>query len=157
MQKPVRLLHYAPSISETCLLSYPAMVFSLYSQQTVLLPMPNSLLCKLIRFTHTWQFLCMLFIEDFFFYWIHRFLHHPYLYKKIHKIHHEFDFTIAYMTLYCHWAEFVMGDLFPVSSAMFIFQDKIHVFTIAMYATYTLTKTHHMHSGYKFKIFPYGL
>ena len=98
--------------------------------------------------------MAMLFIEDFFFYWVHRILHTPFLYKTVHKVHHEFDFTIAYMTLYCHWIEFLMGDMFPVSTVMFIFKNKIHVFTIAMYASYSIIKTHHMHSGYKFKIFP---
>lgn len=29
-------------------------------------------------------------IEDFYFYWVHRLLHHPALYKHIHKVHHDY-------------------------------------------------------------------
>lgn len=29
-------------------------------------------------------------IEDFYFYWVHRALHSEYLYKRLHKIHHEY-------------------------------------------------------------------
>ena len=30
-----------------------------------------------------------LYLEDFLFYWSHRALHLPYLYKYVHKTHHE--------------------------------------------------------------------
>ena len=33
--------------------------------------------------------------EDFFFYWGHRLMHLPYLYKRIHKQHHEFKNPVS--------------------------------------------------------------
>ena len=36
-----------------------------------------------------WQIPVFLVIEDFYFYWVHRFLHWKRIYKYIHKVHHE--------------------------------------------------------------------
>ena len=35
------------------------------------------------------SFLIVLFIDDMFFYWSHRAMHHPKLYKFFHRVHHE--------------------------------------------------------------------
>lgn len=40
------------------------------------------------RYTLAWQMLVFFLIEDFYFYWIHRFLHWKRIYKYIHKVHH---------------------------------------------------------------------
>ena len=109
---------------------------------------------KLISLKHLLQFLAMLVIEDYAFYWSHRLLHHPLLYKRMHKIHHEFDFTIAYMTLYCHWFEFIISDMLPIGLSLHLFQSNIHVFTVSLFASYSLFKTHYMHCGYEFMFFP---
>lgn len=34
-----------------------------------------------------------LFIDETYYYWIHRWMHHPTVFKKIHKIHHESNIT----------------------------------------------------------------
>ena len=47
------------------------------------------------------------FIEDFYFYWIHRLLHHKTLYKYIHKIHHEFAAPFGMTAEYAHPVEVV--------------------------------------------------
>lgn len=43
-----------------------------------------------------------LIIEEFGFYYTHRLLHHPYLYKHIHKIHHEWTAPIGIVGIYAH-------------------------------------------------------
>jgi fatty acid hydroxylase domain-containing protein 2 len=43
------------------------------------------------------------------YYYIHRLMHHPTLYKRIHKIHHEWTMPVAAMNFYTHWF-----GLFPV-------------------------------------------
>ncbi len=42
------------------------------------------------RTTIVWQVLFCQFAEDLTFYWSHRLFHSPAVYKKIHKVHHEF-------------------------------------------------------------------
>lgn len=57
------------------------------------------------------QIFIVYFIEDFFFYWGHRFFHsHPFLYK-MHKIHHEFDTLFTWVTEYFHPLDFVLANL----------------------------------------------
>lgn len=35
------------------------------------------------------NFIWMFFLHDTYFYWIHRMMHHPFLYRKVHLIHHK--------------------------------------------------------------------
>ncbi len=53
---------------------------------------------------------CQVFLEASF-YWVHRALHHPALYKQIHKQHHEYKGTIGFATEYATPAEQVRGKL----------------------------------------------
>jgi sterol desaturase/sphingolipid hydroxylase (fatty acid hydroxylase superfamily) len=46
-----------------------------------------------------------MFLEDFFQYWQHRFLHLPFIYQHIHKVHHQFNSPFGFSASYAHWAE----------------------------------------------------
>ena len=46
----------------------------------------------------------MLFLDTSF-YWSHRLLHHPRLYKHFHKQHHEYRGTIGFAAEYAHFVE----------------------------------------------------
>ena len=110
------------------------------------------LACKFIRFTHIWQFIALMFIEDFFFYWGHRSLHNEQIYKYVHKVHHEFFNTIAFSCFYAHWFEWIFGNILPLYISLYIFGNNMHVITFAWYSTWTIMETHYTHSGY---VFPY--
>ena len=58
-------------------------------------------------------------IEDFFFYWVHRLLHHPKMYW-IHKKHHKFYNTFHMACIYTHWIEFVLGNVLPILAGSMI-------------------------------------
>lgn len=63
--------------------------------------------------SHVLQILAMMVCEDFMFYWFHRALHTPYLYKKIHSIHHEYRYNITLCSEYSHIVELIFGNVGP--------------------------------------------
>ena len=64
-------------------------------------------------------FICS-FLEDFVFYFSHRFLHHPQMYKYIHKIHHENSQLIHINCVYTHPIETVLGNFVPLYFSLFV-------------------------------------
>lgn len=106
-------------------------------------------------FTFIWQLIASIILEDFFFYFSHRALHHPYLYAKIHKKHHEFHNTISYASVYTHWIEFVIGNALPMLSSLILFQKNMHIVTYAGYTYFRIASTYENHSGYEFPWSPF--
>lgn len=45
-----------------------------------------------------------------------RLLHHPYLYKHVHKLHHEWTAPIGIVAIYAHPVEYLTSNLFTVST-----------------------------------------
>ena len=54
-----------------------------------------------------WQILFLMFVDDFYNYFVHRLFHTKFFYQKIHKKHHEFIIPVGIATLYAHWIEFI--------------------------------------------------
>jgi len=52
--------------------------------------------------------------EDIMFYYAHRLLHIPYLYEKVHKIHHRWTTPIAISAMYTHPFEQAFANILPV-------------------------------------------
>eukprot|EP00051_Salpingoeca_urceolata_P012431 m.154030 g.154030 ORF g.154030 m.154030 type:complete len:217 (-) comp17488_c0_seq3:416-1066(-) len=65
--------------------------------------------------TAVWHVLVSMQVDDCLFYWSHRLLHHPWLYKHIHKKHHAFRVPIGLAVEYSHPVEVrIGGPLVPV-------------------------------------------
>jgi len=106
-------------------------------------------------FTFLWQLIASLVIDDFFFYFGHRLLHHPYLYVRFHKQHHEFQNTVSYAAVYTHWVEFVITNALSVLSPLMLFQRNMHLITLAGFIFNRIVGTYETHSGYEFPWSPF--
>lgn len=95
-------------------------------------------------------------IEDFFFYWCHRLLHIPLLYKHIHKRHHEFRILkgMSIASEFTHPVESFMGNILPVLAGPLLMHS--HIFTVAVWVVIRMLKTCDAHSGYNFPWSPFN-
>jgi len=97
------------------------------------------------------HFVWMFMMEDFLFYWSHRLLHIPYLYKKIHKVHHESTVTISLSAIATHPLEYFLGNLMPTQLGIMLCPGKIHFASAILFVVFRVVNTVEGHSGYGFK------
>lgn len=98
------------------------------------------------------DFAVFLVIEEFMFYYGHRLLHHPRLYKYIHKKHHEWQTPIALTAVYCHPIEHFLSNMLPVAvGPLFMRSHSLTTFLWIMIASSNAVITH---SGYHLPLLP---
>lgn len=97
------------------------------------------------------HFVWMFTMEDFLFYWSHRLLHIPYLYKKIHKVHHLSKVTISLSAIATHPVEYVLGNLMPTQLGIMLCPGKIHFASAILFVIFRVANTVEGHAGYGFK------
>ena len=56
-----------------------------------------------------------LLVEEVGFYYSHRLLHRPLLYRTIHKLHHDWVSPVGLAALYSHPVEHLLSNLVPVA------------------------------------------
>ncbi|XP_022911441.1 fatty acid hydroxylase domain-containing protein 2 isoform X2 [Onthophagus taurus] len=91
-------------------------------------------------------------LEEIGFYYSHRVLHSKYLYKYIHKQHHEWTAPIAVTAMYCHPLEHVFSNLLPPFLGVFVMGS--HVATAWLWFSLAILSTLNAHSGYHLPFFP---
>ncbi|XP_077999230.1 fatty acid hydroxylase domain-containing protein 2-like [Glandiceps talaboti] len=84
--------------------------------------------------------------DEILFYYSHRLLHHPYLYKRIHKKHHEWTAPIGLVCIYAHPVEFIASNSIPLFVGPFIM--KSHLLSAWLWIGIALFATSIHHSGY---------
>jgi len=87
---------------------------------------------------------------DCMFYWSHRLLHHPSIYRSVHKHHHKFINSIGPAASYAHIVEDIV-QLFnwylPIGAAGYLTGD-LHIHTLTAYNAFRWLETLDAHSGY---------
>jgi len=94
------------------------------------------------------DFAIMGLVEEAGFYYAHRILHSPSLYKRVHKRHHEWQAPFSMVSVYCHWFEHLFSNIGPLVLATIV--SRTHSSVVYLwYLNALLTTTFH-HSGYSF-------
>mmetsp|Transcript_10777 Transcript_10777/g.23420 ORF Transcript_10777/g.23420 Transcript_10777/m.23420 type:complete len:353 (-) Transcript_10777:73-1131(-) len=90
-------------------------------------------------------------VEDFYFYWVHRALHHKSVYKYIHKVHHTHAAPFGIAAEYAHPAEtFLLGIGTMLGPILFA----NHLLELWVWLGVRLMETVEDHSGYELPFSP---
>ena len=71
------------------------------------------------RFFAYFGFFIFLLIDDTWFYWTHRLLHHPRIYKYVHRVHHKSIDVNPFTSLSFHWAEAFLLTFWILPASLF--------------------------------------
>jgi len=91
-------------------------------------------------------------VEELFFYYGHKMLHHRRIYKYIHKKHHEWTASISLTSVYCHPVEHVVSNLLPAALGPILCGS--HIATAWLWFTFAILTTLNSHSGYHLPFLP---
>ncbi|KAG8677809.1 C-4 sterol methyl oxidase [Fusarium poae] len=94
------------------------------------------------------DFTICLIAREILFYYSHRLLHIPYLYRRIHKIHHKFTTPVSFASQYAHPVEHIVANTIPIVLPPMLLQT--HILTMWVFVSWQLIETATVHSGYDF-------
>eukprot|EP01114_Cavostelium_apophysatum_P003140 TRINITY_DN1289_c0_g1_i1.p1 TRINITY_DN1289_c0_g1~~TRINITY_DN1289_c0_g1_i1.p1 ORF type:complete len:297 (+),score=47.82 TRINITY_DN1289_c0_g1_i1:104-994(+) len=120
------------------------LIYAVYPLSTAFLGLPMALPLPGLASYLCQVFFCIL-VEDVGHYWLHRMLHIPFLYKRIHKVHHRYAAPFGLSASYAHPLEVIILGI-PTFLGPFILQTHYIVFfSFILYRQLDAVATH---SGY---------
>lgn len=90
-------------------------------------------------------------VEDYLNYWLHRWLHTPWLYRHVHSVHHMYDAPFSIVAANAHPAEVVILAI-PTFVGPLILSP--HLYTLMLWQLFRNFEAIDIHSGYEL---PYSL
>lgn len=93
------------------------------------------------------SFVVMAFLHDTYFYWIHRLMHHPALFKTFHRVHHESQTPTPWAAFSFHPLEAVLEALIL---PLLLFVVPVHPATFLALLTMMTVLSVINHLGYEF-------
>jgi 4-alpha-methyl-delta7-sterol-4alpha-methyl oxidase len=91
------------------------------------------------------EVLFFIYLDDFLFYWMHRTLHRPWLFKRIHAIHHKILTPWAITGHYMHPVEFILTGSLVLVGPMLL---GVHVYTLWIWIAFRQWEAAEGHCGY---------
>lgn len=140
--------HFLELLPLLCL-AYPLLKFVGFSSN-IDFPTPKEFFIQMLVFNV---------IEDTGFYWVHRWLHTPWAYAKIHKVHHEYTAPISLTGEIAHPAEFFFNFLVPLMAGPFLIAliSGLHIATFWAWICFREMRSTDAHSGYNLPFHPLRL
>lgn len=97
------------------------------------------------------SFFIMLILHDAYFYWTHRLMHHPKLYRKVHLVHHKSTNPSPWAAYAFHpYESIITSMILPI----FAFCIPLHLYAIVGFFAFSFVRNVMGHLGYEF--FPKG-
>jgi sterol desaturase/sphingolipid hydroxylase (fatty acid hydroxylase superfamily) len=100
------------------------------------------------------HFLLFAILFDVLFYFGHRLLHTPFLYRRIHALHHRFQAPVPYSGACVHPVEFIFAYIIPNLAAATLFDFSVPEYVLFVSIEYIHNV--HDHCGYHFPWDPFG-
>lgn len=97
-----------------------------------------------------WQIVVCILAQDTLFYWTHRWLHTPRLFRAIHRKHHDFRFVRGHAVSYFHPLELAVNLMSFILPAILL---GVHLWTFGLWIIIRVYETVEAHSGYAFTKF----
>ena len=94
-----------------------------------------------------WQIAAFVAWEEVAFYYSHRALHLPFLYRRIHKVHHEWKTPVALAASYAHPAELLVSNVLPLVAGPVL--CRAHVLTCYVWFVVAIAGSQLHHCGYR--------
>lgn len=92
------------------------------------------------------QFIVFIFLDDFIYYWAHRYMHeNKWLLKHVHSVHHRIRNTCAINGNYFHWFEFVLTATIALIPPMLV---GAHLYVVWAWIIFRQLEAADGHCGY---------